>query len=385
MIDPGTGSTSDALADSEVDRYWIRRALTEAARGIGRVEPNPMVGAAVVCEGSLVGLGYHEAFGGPHAEVHALRNAGTDSEGATLYVTLEPCCHQGKTPPCTEAIIESGISKVVASMRDPFPEVSGKGFHRLRSAGIDVQVGVLEADARRLNGPFLKRVTTGRPFVTAKWAMTLDGKTACESGESKWISSPRSRSLVHELRGRMDGILVGMGTVRADDPALTARPPGPRAPVRVVLDPSASLPPESQLAQTVTTIPVWLAVNERAPDDRIERLQGLGLEIIRFGGEDLIPIGPLLDELGARGLTNLLVEGGGNVLGAFFDADEIDAVSTFIAPLIQGGAHGFQPCRGLGVDRMADALRLHHPQIQLIEGDLHFSGLARRPWLEPES
>ncbi len=212
------------------DAFWMRRALAEAGRGQGKVEPNPMVGAVLVRDGQLLGVGHHNRFGGPHAEVVALeatRAGGRSPVDATLYVTLEPCCHHGKTPPCTEALLDAGIRRVVAAMSDPFPRVAGGGLAQLRAAGIEVESGLLEAESRRLNAPYLKRLATGRPYVTAKWAMTLDGKTAVASGDSRWISSPRSRALVHELRGRMDAILVGIGTALADDPMLTARTSGP--------------------------------------------------------------------------------------------------------------------------------------------------------------
>src|SRR3954466_722160 len=220
---------------------WMERALALAERGRGAVEPNPLVGAVVVRDGTCVGEGWHQRYGGPHAEVHALAAAAEAARGATLYVTLEPCCHFGKTPPCTDAVLAAGVRRVVASMADPFPRVAGGGLDRLRAAGLEVEVGLLEDEARRLNAPYLKRLTTGLPYVTAKWAMTLDGKTAVASGDSRWISGPRSRALVHELRGRMDAILVGIGTALADDPLLTARPPGPRVACRVVLDGAARL------------------------------------------------------------------------------------------------------------------------------------------------
>ncbi|RUL89808.1 bifunctional diaminohydroxyphosphoribosylaminopyrimidine deaminase/5-amino-6-(5-phosphoribosylamino)uracil reductase RibD [Tautonia sociabilis] len=359
-------------------------ALAEAARGRGRVEPNPMVGAVVVRDGSLVSLGHHPRFGGPHAEVVALRAAGELARGASLYVTLEPCCHVGKTPPCTEAVLDAGISRVVSAMRDPFPRVAGGGFSRLADAGVAVEVGLEEAEARLLNAPYLKRLAVGRPFVTAKWAMTLDGKTACASGDSRWISGPRSRALVHELRGRMDGILVGIGTALLDDPELTARPPGPRTPARIVLDPSARLPTSSKLARTAREVPVWLAVSSgRAPADRLDALTRLGVEVLPFPGDGPIPIAALLDELGRRGLTNLLVEGGGRVLGAFLDAGEVDAVQVFVAPILEGGDHSHSPVRGLGADRMADALRLARVDSLTVDGDVALRGHLPRPWLQP--
>ena len=364
----------------ELDRSWMGRALAEADRGRGLVEPNPMVGAVVVREGRVVGVGHHERFGGPHAEVFALARAGGQAEGATLYVTLEPCCHQGKTPPCTDAVLRAGIARVVAAMRDPFPKVDGGGASRLRSAGVEVEVGLMADEARRLNGPYLKRLAVGLPYVTAKWAMTLDGKTAAASGDSRWISGPRSRALVHEVRGRMDAIVAGIGTVLADDPQLTARPPGPRAPIRVVLDGSARLPIDGQLARTAREVPVLVAVTERAPLDRRCALEALGCEVLPFSGEGTVPVVSLLEELGRRGVTNLLVEGGGTVLGAFLDAEQVDEVDVFLAPLLEGGSHGFSPARGSGHPSMSEAPRLDRHEVSVVDGDVRLRGTIPRAW-----
>lgn len=367
------------------DLIAMRLALAEARRGRGLVEPNPMVGAAVVREGKIVSVGHHARFGGPHAEVVALDAAGEAARGSTLVVTLEPCCHFGKTPPCAEAVIQAGVRRVVVAMRDPFPRVSGGGFDRLRSAGIDVEVGLLEVEARTLNAPFLKRVATGMPFVLAKWAMTLDGKTATSSGDSRWISGPRSRAIVHETRGRMDAILVGIGTALADNPALTARPPGPRNASRVLLDPAARLPLDSTLVQTARDTPVLVAVNGRASSESIQALQNAGCEILTFEGEGRVSIVELLRELGGRGMTNLLVEGGGRALGSFFDADSVDAIDVFIAPKIAGGVPNFVPAWGVGVNVMAEAWRLIDPHVSVIDGDVRVDGMLPRPWLQPES
>jgi len=364
------------------DSSWMLRALAEAGLGRGSVEPNPMVGALVVRDGRPVGVGHHARFGGPHAEVHALAAAGPLACGATLYVTLEPCCHHGKTPPCTDAILGSGVARVVAAMRDPFPKVDGGGLRILREAGVEVAVGVEGEAARRLNAPYLKRLATGLPYVLAKWAMTLDGKTAAASGDSRWISGERSRALVHEVRGRMDAIVAGIGTALADDPLLTARPPGPRVPTRVILDSAARLPVGSKLARTAREVPVLVACTDRAPADRLEALARLGCEAHRFPGSGPVPILPLLEELGRRGATNLLVEGGGAVLGSFLDAGQVDAVDAFIAPIVEGGTHGHAPARGVGVGSMAEALRLDRPEVSVIDGDVRVRGTIPRPWME---
>lgn len=366
--------------DRSRDPFWMRRALAEARLGLGRVEPNPMVGAVLVKDDALIAVGCHEVFGGPHAEVEALRDAGASARGATLYVTLEPCCHFGKTPPCVDAVLGAGVARVVAAMRDPFPKVAGGGFARLKEAGVEVEVGVEEQASRRLNAPYLKRLLTFRPYVIAKWAMTLDGKTAVKGGHSQWISGPRSRAMVHELRGRVDGILVGIGTVLSDDPRLTARPAGPREAVRVVLDSSARLPLSSRLVRTARESAVVVATTKKADLERVEALRGEGCEVVVFETEGAVPIGALLENLGSRGWTNLLVEGGGHVLGAFLDAGEVDEVEVYLAPVIEGGDHARTAARGRGVASMAEALRLIEPEVEVLDGDVRLRGMVPRDW-----
>jgi diaminohydroxyphosphoribosylaminopyrimidine deaminase/5-amino-6-(5-phosphoribosylamino)uracil reductase len=358
----------------------MRRALLEAAKGRGSVEPNPLVGAVVVREGQLVGAGHHEQFGGPHAEINALRAAAAAARGSSLYVTLEPCCHFGKTPPCTEAILAAGVSRVVVAMRDPFPQVNGGGLQALEAQGLSVALGCEAELARALNAPYLKRLITGMPFVTAKWAMTLDGKTAAASGDSRWISSEQSRAFVHDLRGRMDAIVVGIATVQADDPLLTARPAGPRTPARVVLDSGARLSVSSRLVQTLHEGPVIIAVTERSPANKRDELSQLGCEIMGFPGAGRVPIAALLSEFGRRGMTNVLVEGGGRVLGSFLDEAEVDAAEVFIAPALEGGDHGRTAARGKGLAFMRDAIRLRHVEICQRGGDVHLTGILPRPW-----
>jgi diaminohydroxyphosphoribosylaminopyrimidine deaminase/5-amino-6-(5-phosphoribosylamino)uracil reductase len=358
----------------------MRLALAEAARGRGWVEPNPLVGAVVVRDGRQVGIGHHERFGGPHAELAALREAGPAAAGATLYVTLEPCCHFGKTPPCTDVILAAGIARVVAALEDPFPEVSGRGLARLEAAGLAVEAGCEAEPARRLNAPYLKRLTVALPFVTAKWAMTLDGKSAAAAGDSRWISSEQSRSLVHELRGRTDAIIVGIGTALADDPLLTARPLGPRTAVRVVLDSAARLPVSSRLAATAREHPVVVAVTERAAPARRDALEGLGCEVVAFPEHGRVPIIPLLGELCRRGMTNVLVEGGGRVLGSFLDEGQVDAVDVFIAPALEGGDHARTPARGQGRALVRDAIRLRELEISRVADDLRVRGALPQPW-----
>ena len=364
----------------DIDPRWMAKALELAARGVGLVEPNPAVGAVVVRNGEMVGSGFHARFGGDHAEIAALREAGERAQGATLYVSLEPCCHHGKTPPCTDAILRSGIERVVAAIRDPFPRVDGGGLRILRGAGIPVVVGLLAEAAVEMNAPYFKRVLTGRPYVTAKWAMTLDGKAACSGGGSQWISSEASRSLVHQLRGRMDAIIVGIGTVLADDPLLTARPPGPRVAARIILDSLAATPLHSRLVRSAHDAPVIVVVSSNAPAARLRSLEDQGCEILCLSGSHRIPIPGLLEILGSRMMTNVLVEGGGRVLGSFFDEGEVDAVETYIAPMIEGGDHATTPARGRGVIAMHHALRLQEVRFEEVGGDLRIRASCPRDW-----
>jgi diaminohydroxyphosphoribosylaminopyrimidine deaminase/5-amino-6-(5-phosphoribosylamino)uracil reductase len=364
------------MSADAADLVYTRRALELAELGRGRVEPNPLVGAVLVRDGSVVGEGWHQAFGGPHAEVIALGAAGESARGATLYVTLEPCCHQGKTPPCTDALIAAGVARVVAALEDPFPEVAGQGAARLRDAGVTVDLGACADDARRQNAPYLKLLAQARPYVHAKWAMSLDGKIATRTGDSKWISNEASRHRAHELRGRMDGIVVGIGTVLADDPLLTARPPGPRVAARIVLDSKARMPLTAQLVQTAGQTPTLVVVSAAAPAERIDSLRRAGCEIlIPSPDHDGTPrIAPLLEELGKRRWTNLLVEGGSEVLGRFLDADAIDEVHVFMAPRLIGGGHGKTPVAGRGVDLIADTWKLARQKIELLDGDIYVNG-----------
>jgi diaminohydroxyphosphoribosylaminopyrimidine deaminase/5-amino-6-(5-phosphoribosylamino)uracil reductase len=265
-------------------------------------------------------------------------------------------------------------------MPDPYPQVNGGGLAILRSAGLTVDLGCEAAAARMLNAPYLKRLATGLPFVTAKWAMTLDGKTAVARGDSRWISSESSRRIVHELRGRMDAIAVGIGTVEADDPHLTVRPPGPRCPVRIVLDSGARLPVSSNLAGTAREVPVLLAVTERAASSRRENLVQRGCEVVAFPGSGRVPIPDLLQELGRRGMSNLLVEGGGQVLGSFLDAGAVDAAEVFIAPVLEGGDHPRTAVRGQGRLMMSQALRLRDVQISALDEDVYIRGWLNQPW-----
>ncbi len=360
------------------DHALMNEALALAARGEGTVEPNPMVGCLIVAGGRVVGRGWHQRFGGPHAEVGALAEAAEAARGGTMYVTLEPCCHHGKTPPCVDAILQAGLRRVVVAMRDPFPKVDGGGLGKLRAAGVDVVLGPLAEEAESLNGPYLKRVRTGRPWVIAKWAMTLDGKLASRTGSSQWISNAESRAIVHDLRGRMDAIIVGRGTAAADDPLLTARPPGPRIATRIVLDSQATLASDSQLARTARQAPVLVAVNPNADPANCQRLREAGCELLPLdpaGRSISLPC--LLDELGRRDFTNVLIEGGSRLLGSAFDDQLIDEVHAFVAPKLIGGSDAPSPIGGRGLEPMAAARNLDDVAIRHLDGDLYISGRIR--------
>jgi diaminohydroxyphosphoribosylaminopyrimidine deaminase/5-amino-6-(5-phosphoribosylamino)uracil reductase len=361
---------------TDFDLACMRRALDLAERGRGSVEPNPMVGCLLARDNREIAAGWHERFGGPHAEVMALKAAGsTDVRGCTAYVTLEPCCHHGKTPPCTDALIAAGVARVVAAMPDPFPAVSGAGLRRLAEAGVVVETGCLEAEARSLNDPYLKLLERKRPWVIAKWAMSLDGKIATRDGNSQWITNEASRAVVHRLRGRVDAIAVGIHTAETDDPLLTARPPGIRTPTRIVLDSLAMLPLQSRLVRTARETPVLVAVGPEASERNMNRLADAGCEVLPFAASTRYErMLQLLDELGRRRMTNVLVEGGSQVLGQLFDAREIDEAHVFIAPKLIGGDQALTALGGAGVSAMSLAARLEQAQTQTLDGDLYIHG-----------
>lgn len=359
----------------ELDAWHMARALELAALGRGAVEPNPMVGCVIAHGAEIIGEGYHRRYGGPHAEVEALRVAGSRAAGATLYVTLEPCCHFGKTPPCTQAVVAAGIKRVVAAMSDPFPQVAGRGAAELRAASVDVEIGLCEAAAKKLNAPYLKLLRTGRPWVIAKWAMTLDGKLATTAGDSRWISNEASRAVVHELRGRVDAIVIGAGTARADDPQLTARPTGLRTALRVVVDDRADLSLDSILVRTARESPVLVHAAAEAPPEKLDDLRAAGCEVVACPGASRADrLEALLTEFGDRRFTNVLVEGGTTLFGEFFDNDHVDEVHVFIAPKIVGGERAASAVGGAGISAMVNALKLDDVETKFLDGDVYVTG-----------
>jgi diaminohydroxyphosphoribosylaminopyrimidine deaminase/5-amino-6-(5-phosphoribosylamino)uracil reductase len=367
---------------TDSDRRHLARAIEIAEQGRGRVSPNPMVGAVIAHDNAVFGEGYHAAVGGPHAEVEAIAAAaGSDLDGATLYVSLEPCCHQGRTPPCTDAIREAGISRVVVACEDPSAHAAGRGLGILRDEGVEVVLaGEDLADrARLLNQPFRKYARTGRPWVMFKSAMTLDGKVATRSGDSKWISGTASRELTHRWRAECDAVVVGVGTALADDPQLTARLDGvQRQPRRVVFDSVGRLPLDSRLVRDAREIPLTVVVSRAAPRAATDALEAHGAEVIVAPGEnEPARVVSALDQLGAAELTSLMLEGGPRLAGAFLDAGEIDEVRLFLAPVILGGRTARDPLEGEGVEQIADALRAQSLHCEHVDEDLLISARIR--------
>jgi diaminohydroxyphosphoribosylaminopyrimidine deaminase/5-amino-6-(5-phosphoribosylamino)uracil reductase len=345
---------------TDTDLVHLRRAIELAGRGRAHVGPNPVVGAVIARDSLVLGEGYHERFGGPHAEVNAIAAcAGADLSGATLYVSLEPCCHEGKTPPCTDAIVAAGIRRVVVGSDDPTEKAAGRGLGILRDEGVEIVVatGELDEAARLLNQPFRKHARTGRPWVLLKLAMSLDGKVATQAGDSQWISGEQSRALAHRWRAELDAILVGVGTAMADDPQLTARPEGPpltpeQQPVRVVFDSLARLSTASRLVGSADEAPLTVVVSRAAARADTDGLEAAGAQVLVATGEnEPARVCSALDQLGALGITSALLEGGPRLAG------EIDEVRLFLAPILLGGRTARDPLEGQGVELIADAHR----------------------------
>ena len=350
----------------------MRRAIELAKKGGGFVHPNPLVGCVVVKDGQVIAEGYHEKYGGFHAERNALTYCKTETKDASLYVTLEPCCHYGKTPPCTEIIIEKGIKKVFVGILDPNPLVAGKGVKILQDAGIEVEVGICADEIRKLNKVFLKYITTKRPYVIMKTAMTLDGKIAAHTGDSKWVTNEESRKMVHQLRSEMAGVVVGINTVLADDPMLTCRLEGNHhQPARIVVDSNLRIPIDCQLVTSSdlyrTLVAAVVIPSEARNLNQVELIHCKN----NYGHVD---IPDLMTKLGSQGIDSLLLEGGGTLNAAFLEAGCVDEVWAFIAPKIIGGIDAKTPVAGKGIDRMCDAINLQDIDIQNINGDILIKG-----------
>ncbi len=360
----------------------MTRALREAARGRGRTRPNPMVGCVIAKGSRVIAVGHHARAGLPHAEVVALRRAGARARGADVYVTLEPCDHHGRTPPCTEALIAAGVRRVIVGMRDPNPLVDGRGLRCLRRAGIEVEVGVAAEACAALNEAYLCAVREHRPFVALKLAQSLDGRVATRAGESRWITGEAARAAGHRLRNEYDAILVGVGTVVADDPRLTCRVKGGRDPIRIILDTHARTPLGSQVVRLAkkSQAPTWIVVGPRAPITRRAALARAGAEVVVCKTKRRhIDVNALLALLHQRDLLSVLVEGGPTVAGSFLDARRIDKLHAFVAPLLIGGARARSAVEGLGAARLSDALALSAVETERVGDDLALTGRVSRP------
>lgn len=355
---------------------FMARALELGRRAEGRTRPNPAVGAVIVHDGVVIGEGYHPQAGQPHAEIFALRQAGEKARGADLYVTLEPCSHHGRTGPCAEAVISAGIARVFVGTQDPNPRVAGRGIAGLKAAGIPVQVGILEVECRRLIAPFAKHVTTGRPFVILKSAVTLDGKTATSSGDSQWVSGPESREFVHRLRDRVDAIMVGIGTVLGDNPRLTTRlPDGGRDPLRVVVDSNLRIPEDAAVLSVASEAPTLIVTTHAASSEKLARLRNRGTEVLQVAERNgRVDPSEMMTRLGGLGVQSILLEGGSELNSALLHAGMIDRVMLFFAPLLLGGSDGKGLFAGLGAARLIDALRLRDLHVSRIGDDILIEG-----------
>lgn len=370
---------ADSADFSEADQKWMSSALDLARQGEGSVEPNPMVGCVLVRDGQLIGKGFHKAFGQAHAERDAIRDcisSGNESklEGCTAYVTLEPCCHTGKTPPCTEALLDAKVAAVVVAMQDPFPKVHGGGLKVLRKAGLSVKTGLLEHEARRLNAPYLTRIQLQRPWIIGKWAMSLDGRIATATGNSQWISGKESRADVHSTRGKVDGVMVGINTALADDPMLNARldVPTQRMAARIVIDSQLRLPANSKLVATASELPVIVLCGPEANASSRNALESAGVKVIqRAESNKNDRLSQFLRQLASEfQMTNILAEGGAQLLGALLELDVIDQCDVYVAPKLLGGEGALSPIGGLGFNMVDDGPKLKIQEVVQLGGDV---------------
>ena len=373
-----------------VDEKFMGLALSLAEEARGRTSPNPMVGAVIVRDGQIMGSGYHRKAGTPHAEIHAIADAGARAKGATIYVSLEPCSHYGRTGPCTQAIIEAGLSHVIMAMIDPNPRVSGRGKATLEAHGIRVQTGTLESQARKLNEAYIKYVITGRPFVILKTAMSLDGKIATAAGQSQWITSEDSRRMVHQIRDEVDAILVGIGTVISDDPSLTTRlevssdPFSPKGnsmedggqdAIRIILDSRARIPLKSRVLNLDSPAPTIVAVTSQAPQERVAKLEQRAEVLIIPEQNGRVDLQALMEKLGQMQITSVLLEGGAEVNASALKAGIVDKVMVFIAPKLIGGSGSPGPIGGAGIDDLSESVLLTDISVDRVGEDILVTGM----------
>ena len=361
---------------------YMRRALELARKGEGHTSPNPMVGCVVVKDGRIISEGYHEKYGEFHAERNALTRCTEDTAGADLYVTLEPCCHQGKTPPCTDIIIEKKIARVFVGSMDSNPLVAEKGVQILRDHGIYVETGILDAECRKLNEVFYHYIATKTPFVVMKYAMTLDGKIACATGDSKWVTGEIARTQVHRMRGRYRGIMVGIGTVLADDPMLNCRVEGGVDPVRIICDSNLHISTESQIVKTALDIETIVACSQEALEserkqEKIRRLKEAGIQIIGTEGAHGVNLVELMKKLGGQNIDSILLEGGGTLNASALEDGIVNKVYAYIAGKLIGGMDARSPVEGMGIDRMADAITLQNMEIEKLGDDFCIVGYVK--------
>ena len=364
------------MANNSKDIAFMQRALDLARLAEGRTSPNPIVGCVIVRNGEIVGEGYHQKDGTPHAEIHALLQAGDKAQGSTVYVTLEPCSHYGRTPPCADALIKAKVKRVVVAMEDPNPLVCGNGIRRLLEAGIDVEVGVLEEKAKIINAPFIKAVTRKIPFVLYKCALTLDGKTAVDSGDSKWITSEGARQYVHTLRNIYDVIMVGSNTIICDDPSLTCRGiANGRDPVKLIVDGSLKIPIDSKAFTSSKAISI-IATTQKADTYKLSFFQKMpNIEVWQYPTEDEVPLHNLMQDIVRRGWNSILLEGGGILAGKMLKEKLIDKIDFIFAPKLAGS--GPSPLSGLKLSKMQDAIQLDELDISTIDGCYKFSGYIK--------
>lgn len=361
----------------ESDRHYMKLALNLALKGEGRTNPNPVVGAVVVKSGEVVAKGYHQKAGLPHAEIIALRKAGDMARGADLYVNLEPCCHHGRTPPCTEAIIASGIKKVILGIRDPNKLVSGRGIRFLRKKGVEVVVGVLRRDCEKINEPFIKYITTGRPWVILKSAFSLDGKIATRTGDSRWITGPQARAYAHRLRSRVDAVLVGAETVRLDDPQLTVRPKkkGVQNPTRIVVAGKTNISASAKIFNNAHKERVIYAATASLSLSEKKKIQGIGVEVLIIKRKkDQVDLSLLMGKLGDMGVSSVMIEGGSEISGTAFKEKLVDKVIYFLAPKIIGGKNAPGPIGGQGIAKLKEFVKVKEMSVARLGNDLVIEG-----------
>ena len=358
-----------------MDEFYMRLALEEAKKGIGKVSPNPMVGAIIVKDEKIIGSGFHEYFGGAHAEINAFKDAKESVEGGTMYVTLEPCSHYGKTPPCADKIIEKKIRRVVIGTLDPNPLVSGKGVNKLTDAGIEVSVGVLEKECKKANEIFMKYIKYKKPFVVMKCAMSIDGKICTKYGESKWITGEKAREYVHETRSKLSAIMVGVDTVIKDNPQLTSRIDNGRNPIRIIVDSTLRIPLKSNVLVDKYKDKTIIATTSSADKEKIDYIENLGIKVLIISEkEKRVDINELMNRLGEMNIDSVLLEGGGTLNFTAFKEKIVDKVQVYIAPKIIGGSLAQTPVEGVGIDKLNEAFSLRELKIEMLDKDIFIEG-----------